>query len=204
MGPRKKTVPRKAPRQERAVASVDAILQATLRLIETHGIEKVTTAKVADAAGVSVGTVYQYFPSKEAIFGALLERQFRELSTLVESLFEASLTVPIEQAIRVIVSSVLEVQRTITPRQHALYFEARSPSGRTPEFRAYLRRCTELIAAWLERRRDEIRITDYSTAAFFIVHCAEGVAQALAYEQVDAKAVLDQCTDAVLRYLRAG
>ena len=68
--------PRKTPRQARSKATVHAILEAAARILETQGADAVTTNAVADRAGVSVGSLYQYFPSKEAIFAELI-RQMR-------------------------------------------------------------------------------------------------------------------------------
>lgn len=67
--------PRKIPRQARAEATVDAILEAAARILERKGREAYTTNAVAELAGVSIGSLYQYFPSKDAITRALIERQ---------------------------------------------------------------------------------------------------------------------------------
>ena len=67
MSPKLRTVPRKLPRQDRSRATVDAILEAAARVLVKEGFERTTTNRVAEAAGVSVGSLYQYFPNKEAI-----------------------------------------------------------------------------------------------------------------------------------------
>lgn len=66
---------RRIPRQARAASTVDAILTAALQLLEAGGVEQLTTNHVAERAGVSVGTVYQYFADKQAILSALAERR---------------------------------------------------------------------------------------------------------------------------------
>jgi len=66
--------PRRIPRQARAASTVDAILTAALQLLETVGVEQLTTNHVADRAGVSIGTVYQYFGDKQEILSALAQR----------------------------------------------------------------------------------------------------------------------------------
>lgn len=67
--------PRRIPRQVRATSTVDAILTAALQLLEADGVEQLTTNHVAERAGVSIGTVYQYFADKQAILSALAERR---------------------------------------------------------------------------------------------------------------------------------
>jgi len=67
--------PRKRPRQARSAATVEAILEAAARILETRGPEGYTTNAVAELAGVSIGSLYQYFPNKEALTGALIQRE---------------------------------------------------------------------------------------------------------------------------------
>lgn len=67
--------PRKQPLQARAQKTVEAIIEATARILENHGHDGFTTNAVAERAGVSIGTLYQYFPNKEALLGALIARE---------------------------------------------------------------------------------------------------------------------------------
>ncbi len=76
--PSKKNAARRQPRQERARSTVQFVLDATVKLLEQGGIDAVTTNRVAEVAGVSVGSIYQYFPDKRAIFGALHQRHAEE------------------------------------------------------------------------------------------------------------------------------
>jgi AcrR family transcriptional regulator len=76
--------PRKTPVQARSAASVNAILDATIQVLLRLGKERLTTTKVALRAGVSVGTLYQYFPNKSALLQAVLKRNLDEVTTAVE------------------------------------------------------------------------------------------------------------------------
>ncbi len=73
--------PRKKPIQERSKATVEAILEGTIRVLLDEGFETLTTTRVAKVAGVGVGTLYQYFPAKESLLFALLEREMTTLET---------------------------------------------------------------------------------------------------------------------------
>ncbi len=86
MAPRVEMVlePRKSPVQARSAASVDAILEATLQVLLSVGKERLTTTAVAMRAGVSVGTLYQYFPNKSALLQAVLRRHMDEVASAVE------------------------------------------------------------------------------------------------------------------------
>lgn len=80
----KRNVVRRQPKQERARSTVQFVLDATTKLLERDGIDAVTTNRIADLAGVSVGSIYQYFPDKRAIFSALHERHGEEIRQLIE------------------------------------------------------------------------------------------------------------------------
>src|ERR1700753_2375960 len=76
--------PRKSPVQARSAASVDAILDATLQVLLRAGRDALTTTRVAARAGVSVGTLYQYFPNKNALLQAVLRRHLDGVTEAVE------------------------------------------------------------------------------------------------------------------------
>lgn len=82
------THPRKRPSQERSRATVDAMIEATRRLIVAEGLDALTTNRIAEVAGVSVGTLYQYYPSKEALVAALIERELERDLDLAAALLE--------------------------------------------------------------------------------------------------------------------
>ncbi len=77
--------PRKTPIQARSTTTVDAILQATLQVLTSVGKERLTTTRVAARAGVSVGTLYQYFPNKSALLQACLRAHMDQVRTAIEA-----------------------------------------------------------------------------------------------------------------------
>lgn len=76
--------PRKSPRQARATVTVDAIFEATIQVLLAGGPHQLTTTRVAERAGVSVGTLYQYFPHKQALIHALNARYLEILAGKIE------------------------------------------------------------------------------------------------------------------------
>lgn len=82
--------PRKTPVQMRSAATVDAILEATIQVLLAVGKERLTTTQVALRAGVSVGTLYQYFPNKSALLQACLKRHMDEVSQAMRRACEQS------------------------------------------------------------------------------------------------------------------
>ena len=76
--------PRKTPRQARSEATVDAIFEATIQVLLAEGASRLTTTRVSERAGVSVGTMYQYFPNKQALLFAVLKRHMEDVLGKVE------------------------------------------------------------------------------------------------------------------------
>lgn len=73
--------PRKTPQQTRSTVTIEAIHCATIQVLLAGGVGRLTTTRVAERAGVSVGTMYQYYPHKQALLFALVERQFNLIET---------------------------------------------------------------------------------------------------------------------------
>ena len=88
--PKRALQPRKTPRQERSQETVTAILTAAARILESRGLEEFNTNAIADLAGVSIGTVYQYFPDKNAIIAALIRDWETKLVEILTSAFADS------------------------------------------------------------------------------------------------------------------
>jgi len=103
------------------MATVDAIFEATIQLLVTDGPERLTTTRVAERAGVSVGTMYQYFPHKEALFYALNERYLEALAETVENACKAQLGAPIEQMIEALVTTYWDAKTERPEVTRALY-----------------------------------------------------------------------------------
>ena len=73
---------RKKPKQKRSKLMVDNILEASIRVLKQHPYQKFTTNRVAEAAGISIGALYQYFPNKQSI---LLELEIRAVNEMIEN-----------------------------------------------------------------------------------------------------------------------
>jgi len=79
-----RTTPRKEPAQERSRVTYDAIVAATARVLVKDGYDALTTNRVAREAGVSVGSLYQYFPGKEALVAAVMEQHAARMQAHIE------------------------------------------------------------------------------------------------------------------------
>jgi AcrR family transcriptional regulator len=96
--------PRKQPRQSRSQATVDAIFEATIQVLLAEGLPRLTTIRVAERAGVSVGTLYQYYPHKQALLFSVLEQHLGRVGTALQ---EAAESVH-HKRLRVMIATVVE------------------------------------------------------------------------------------------------
>jgi len=125
---RSRLSPRRTPRQQRAQLTVDSLLEATARVLVARGWAGTTTNHVAERAGVSVGTLYEYFPGKEALVAALVERHLEaaeaRLAALSGSLSESLATgaLTLEAVVHAIVTAMIELHAA-APRLHRVLFE---------------------------------------------------------------------------------
>lgn len=126
--------PRKLPTQQRSRALVDAIVEAGARVLVDRGYDALTTADVAEVAGVSVGSLYQYFPHKEALVTAILERHADDEAAFLESRFAELAPSSVEALIRESVRAVLAF-RASRPALHEALLDAIPVLGRYYDLR---------------------------------------------------------------------
>lgn len=113
--------PRKSPVQARSAASVDAILEATIQVLLAVGKEQLTTTKVALRAGVSVGTLYQYFPNKSALLQAALKRHLNEVTDAIELVCHEQTGKPLSQMATALITAFLHAKLRDAKTSVALY-----------------------------------------------------------------------------------
>jgi AcrR family transcriptional regulator len=113
--------PRKLPVQARSSASVNAILEATVQVLLHLGKERLTTTRVAARAGVSVGTLYQYFPNKNALLQAVLKRHFNDVTTTVERVCREHQSHTLRQMATALVTAFLQAKMKDVRTSVALY-----------------------------------------------------------------------------------
>jgi AcrR family transcriptional regulator len=118
--------PRKMPVQSRSTETVRAIKQATIQVLLETGVGRLTTTRVAYRAGVSVGTLYQYFPNKNALLHAVLKEHFGFIAVAVERACAASRGSSVEQMARTVTLAFIDAKVRTVQQSVALYAAAES------------------------------------------------------------------------------
>jgi AcrR family transcriptional regulator len=193
---RRKT-PRRSPRQDRSLESVRAILEAAAQVLLDRGYAGATTNHIALAAGVSIGTLYQYFPNKDAVFDTLILRYFEEILRRIRATIIDGGD-PLEVTLHRIIAAGLEAQRYGPELLRALeavpnaVFRRRLTEGK--------RQLVDYVRALLEDYRRVLRVTDLERAARLIVNAAEGIGYNESRETFDER-LADELTTLFVRYL---
>lgn len=207
MARRPLTNPRKEASQERSRATVDALIEATARILVREGFDRASTNRIAQKAGVSIGSLYQYYPSKEALVAAVIDRHNQELMRVVRAALAEVAALPIEKAVRRLVAVAIDAHR-IDPELHRVLAEQIPRTGRLEKVEAFNRDYHTLFRAYLERHRDELRTVDLGLAAFMCVTAIEALTHMAVLHHSDifsdeaVETLIDEATRLVIRYLQ--
>jgi len=125
--------PRKTPVQARATVTVESISEATIQVLLGQGAERLTTTRVADRAGVSVGTLYQYFPNKQSLLFAVLEDHLEKVTKVVEDACEHARHKPLSDMIKEVVETFVNAKIARADISVALYRIAPDVGGQALE-----------------------------------------------------------------------
>jgi AcrR family transcriptional regulator len=203
-----RTNPRKLALQQRSRVTVDALLRATARILVKEGYDHASTNRIAQVAGVSIGSLYQYFPSKEALVAALIDRHTHEMKRLVRDALLKVAMRPVPEAARELVKVMIDAHR-VDPKLHRVLVEQVPRVGRLDNMRALDREAYALVRAYLEAHSTEINVTDVDMAAFVCVATVEALTHAAVVyrpevlEDQRANTYVEEVTGLVVRYLQA-
>ena len=194
---------RKTPRQARSQALVESILDATSRVLVEDGFARTTTTRVAERAGVSVGSLYQYFPSRESLVAAVARRHSERLKGSLEAAF-ADGSVDLEAAIRTMLNAVIQAHQ-VSPELTAV-LGGEVPKLGTLDWKAESsRRGIDLARQLFERHADELRGgLNHDAAALICSTCVESVMNAAARhapQRIVDGSIIHELIAMLLRYL---
>jgi len=190
------------PRQKRARQTVEAILEAVTRILKRHGAGAVTTNRIAETAGVSIGSLYQYFRDRRAILLALRDRHVAEMAGLVERALLASAGGDLEETLRGLLEAMVEAHA----RDHELYTllllelpqDAAGDDGLDQRLGQALRLALAAHGAEMDEARDVERLV------FVLRALLESLAHAVALRRppgVSRQAALDEAARVLRSYV---
>jgi AcrR family transcriptional regulator len=195
--------PRKTPHQARAKVTRDAILEAAAHIIAASGLAAFNTNAVAARAGVSIGSLYQYFPNKDALMVALIEHgQQRQLLTFDTAAAAMPVNAPLSDMVRILVRAAMQHHHDNSLLATALdHEEARLPIK--AELDRNLNSAGEIVRAALIRHAEALGPINFDQAARTLPPLVRAVTDAWAnLSPPQLKAAEDEAVRAVLGYLQ--
>ena len=197
--------PRRKPQQARSRRTWETIVDAAADLLVEEGYHNTSTNKIAERADISVGSIYQYFPNKEAIVLAVMqgfaERQYEILADGLAGLERDDL----RTVVRRVIDNMLQAKRD-QPELSRVLFEQIPPVGQHDILRDWTDRASALIGGALADRDDELRELDFEMASYILVNGCHGIVHGVVSTHQgpfdDAK-LAEETTELVMRYLTA-
>jgi len=196
---------RKGPKQQRAKVTVGAILEATVRILEQEGSDAATTSRIAEVAGVSVGTLYQYFANRDAILDALQDREFDRATEMMTRVLTRGAYENDRAVARAVIEGLLELH-SAAPTLHRLLVVEGLRVTPTERVQAFDMRIIAAIRSFLALANLRIRRTNLDAAAFVVYQAVRASMLACVVERppgLDSETLVDEITDLVIRYLAA-
>lgn len=183
---------------------MDAVLDSVTRLLKRGGPRAVTTNRIAEAAGVSIGSVYRYFPDKQAIFGALLDRHLAEIGALVDAKLAAHEGQPLDDVVRALVEGMVAAHAK-HPALHQLLLTQVPPTlDADAELESRTRRA---LRRAIEPRRSELRAPrDLEPMLFVLATMVESLAHGVVLarpSRLSLEAATEEAVRAVMAVLHA-
>lgn len=173
--------PRKAPRQSRSHDTVGVLLDAAARVLARRGYARTTTNHVAETAGVSVGSLYQYFPNKDALIAALHQRHAERMRAVVDEALASGRGRSLAATTRTLVRALVEAHR-LEPALHRVLESEVPHLDRFEGVDAIDRSFVARVRAMLEAHRSEIRMRDLDVATFILTQSLHPLIHAAAID----------------------
>lgn len=199
---------RKRPNQSRSRALVDAVAQACLRILDEQGEDALTVARIAEVSGAAVGSIYQYFPSKDAIVALLYERVLDEEAAQLLLLRERLVGMPLKTALREILANIIRVELRLFKLNQGFHLRYHS-ALHLGMWRGPYRTAAEFIeATWLPLLKiyeHEIKTPHPALAAYLLGQGLRSVIRSALEDipaQLESPALLDSLVAMALGCLR--
>jgi AcrR family transcriptional regulator len=195
---------RKLPRQPRAQQTVRAILEATVQILDREGLDAATTTRIAEVAGVSIGSLYQYFSHRDAILNALQDREFERTLTLVERvLADGNLDKEPVETVRSVLRGIAGLYTTCTGLHRVLAIEGLRVA-KAERVHAFDLRVIQVVRHFLAATNAPILRTNVDAAAFLVYQSVRATMLAYLLERppgLDAESLIEELTSLVTGYL---
>jgi AcrR family transcriptional regulator len=173
---------RRTPRQGRARTTIELIFEATARILQRGGEAALNTNAIAEQAGISIGTLYQYFPNKEAIMVAMGRRLLESDRLTVMKAISGALDDPDAEAARIAINRLINLSRT-NPKVRRIITQTLLAQGFGDELAKPVQEITQMLAARADRILPRRTAPISPVTLFVLTRAVIGVIRAAAHEE---------------------
>ncbi|MFI5308090.1 MAG: TetR/AcrR family transcriptional regulator [Polyangiales bacterium] len=194
---------RKQPRQARSRATVTGILDATTRILDREGPDAATTTRVAEVAGISIGTLYQYFSHRDAILDALQDREFERAMELMQRVLAAGAIGPGREVARRVIEGLLKLYAAAPGLHRVLALEGLRVAS-ADRVHAFDLHVVSVVRTFLSMSSLPIRRTNIDAAAFVVFQSVRASMLSRMLEHppgLDDETLTEELADMIYRYL---
>jgi AcrR family transcriptional regulator len=198
---------RKRPQQGRAKETVRAILEATAQILDRESLDAATTTRIAEVAGVSIGSLYQYFSHRDAILEALQDREFERTMAVMQAVFaDGNLDKAPVETVTAALRGLAQLYAQ-SPGLHRVLTIEGLRVAKAERVHAFDRRVIELVRHFLVATRAPLRVNDVEAAAFIIYQSVRATMLAHLLERppgLDADGLIAELTNFLTAYVLGG
>lgn len=198
---------RKQPQQPRAKETVRAILEATAQVLDRESLDACTTKRIAEVAGVSIGSLYQYFSHRDAILEALQDREFERTLAVMQAVFgDGNLDKAPVETVTAALRGLAQLYAQ-SPGLHRVLTIEGLRVAKSERVHAFDRRVIDLVRYFLSASRAPLRVSDVEAAAFIIYQSVRATMLAHLLERphgLDVDRLIEELTKFLTSYVLGG
>jgi AcrR family transcriptional regulator len=180
--------PRKLPKSSKGHAIFDSLLEGASRVLSGLGFDKTTTNRIAERAGVSIGSLYQYFPNKDAILAGLIDRELKKQLVVIRETLEAHKKDSAEAQIEIVISKVFELFLRDREALRQVFINA-NRLDRINQIFMTNQKVTELFLEFFTASEKKLYVRDVESAIIVMNNAFVGAMQYIFFCNVDDRGI---------------
>lgn len=195
---------RKEPNQERSQETMENIVQATAHILEKEGFEKTSTNKIAAKAGVSIGSLYQYFPTKESIIALMMDKYMKSEIEMIDRVLKEKKSENLKDTIHALIVAVLNSKKK-TKRFTKIFAQKMFGFNKVDALHKVDEHMIALFKIHIEPFKSEIRTENLDMSLYMCIQCVKVIPVSFMFHEnydLDDPRVLDELVHLVYSYLR--
>ncbi len=195
---------RKEPNQDRAIDTMDSIIKATAHILEKEGFEKTSTNKIAAKAGVSIGSLYQYFPTKDSILALMMDRYMKGEIEMIDRVLREKCSRTLKETIRDLLTAIMKSKK-VSKRFTKIFAQKLFGFDKIDALKKVDEHMLELFKIHIKPFEAEIRTENLDMALWMSIQCVKVIPVSIMFNEnydLEDPVVLDEMVHLIYQYLK--